>query len=112
AARYLALVRSVRRSRHSRDSPVPGQGRVDAALHEQRDGQRLSAALPGAELHPIALTGVRAILLDIEGTTTPIAFVHQVLFPYARARLADFLGVERESKDVVEVLRRFAEERA
>lgn len=28
------------------------------------------------------------ILLDIEGTTTPIAFVHDVLFPYARAHLA------------------------
>ena len=33
-----------------------------------------------------------AILTDIEGTTTPIAFVHQVLFPYARARMADFVG--------------------
>jgi len=29
--------------------------------------------------------------LDIEGTTTPIEFVHQVLFPYARARVHDFL---------------------
>jgi enolase-phosphatase E1 len=27
------------------------------------------------------------ILLDLEGTTTPISFVHDVLFPYARARL-------------------------
>jgi len=33
----------------------------------------------------------RAVVLDIEGTTTPIAFVHQVLFPYARARLPGFL---------------------
>jgi enolase-phosphatase E1 len=31
-----------------------------------------------------------AILTDIEGTTTPIAFVHRVLFPYARARMAAF----------------------
>lgn len=31
-----------------------------------------------------------AILIDIEGTTTPIAFVHRVLFPYARARMAEF----------------------
>ena len=28
-----------------------------------------------------------AVLIDIEGTTTPIAFVHRVLFPYARAAL-------------------------
>jgi len=47
--------------------------------------------VPGAHLHPIALTGIRAILLDIEGTTTPIEFVHHVLFPYARARVHDYL---------------------
>jgi len=28
-----------------------------------------------------------AVLTDIEGTTTPISFVHDVLFPYARQRL-------------------------
>ena len=31
------------------------------------------------------------ILLDIEGTTTPISFVTETLFPYARARLVLFL---------------------
>src|SRR5439155_25713046 len=53
----------------------------------------LHDALPisGTDVHPagwslLALNDIRAILLDIEGTTTPIAFVHQVLFPYARAR--------------------------
>jgi enolase-phosphatase E1 len=30
---------------------------------------------------------VRAVLTDIEGTTTPLSFVHDVLFPYARRRL-------------------------
>jgi enolase-phosphatase E1 len=34
---------------------------------------------------------VRAILLDIEGTTTPIDFVYNTLFPYARARFGEFL---------------------
>ena len=29
----------------------------------------------------------RGILLDIEGTTTPVSFVYDVLFPYARKRL-------------------------
>jgi enolase-phosphatase E1 len=33
-----------------------------------------------------------AVLTDIEGTTTPIAFVHRTLFPFARARLPDFLA--------------------
>jgi len=36
----------------------------------------------------IALT---TILLDIEGTTTPIEFVHTTLFGYARARVQEFL---------------------
>ena len=30
--------------------------------------------------------------MDIEGTTTPIAFVHEVLFPYARARVREYLA--------------------
>ncbi len=30
---------------------------------------------------------IRAILTDIEGTTSSLSFVHDVLFPYARARL-------------------------
>ena len=33
----------------------------------------------------------KAILLDIEGTTTPISFVHETLFPYARARVPGFI---------------------
>ncbi|MEA5411125.1 acireductone synthase [Synechococcus sp. BA-120 BA3] len=33
----------------------------------------------------------RAVLLDIEGTTCPVPFVSQVLFPYARERLDGFL---------------------
>lgn len=36
--------------------------------------------------------GVRVLLLDIEGTTTAVSFVHDVLFPYARARLRDVLA--------------------
>ena len=33
---------------------------------------------------------IRAILTDIEGTTSSISFVADVLFPYARARLASY----------------------
>jgi enolase-phosphatase E1 len=32
-----------------------------------------------------------ALLLDIEGTTTPVDFVTRVLFPYAREHVRDFL---------------------
>jgi enolase-phosphatase E1 len=34
---------------------------------------------------------MRGILLDIEGTTTPISFVYNVLFPFARKHLAEYL---------------------
>jgi enolase-phosphatase E1 len=33
----------------------------------------------------------QAILLDIEGTTTPINFVHKVLFPYAKERIGKYV---------------------
>lgn len=55
---------------------------------------------------------MRAIVLDIEGTTTPIAFVHEVLFPYARTRLSEFLGAEWTSPEVAEAVRRLTAERA
>lgn len=34
---------------------------------------------------------IRVILTDIEGTTSSIAFVHEVLFPYARERMGEFV---------------------
>jgi enolase-phosphatase E1 len=34
---------------------------------------------------------MRGVLLDIEGTTTPISFVYAVLFPYARRRSSDYV---------------------
>jgi enolase-phosphatase E1 len=34
---------------------------------------------------------IQVILLDIEGTTTPVEFVYQVLFPYARNQLRRFV---------------------
>ena len=43
---------------------------------------------------------VRGILLDIEGTTTPIAFVHEVLFFYARAHARDFLENNQDADEV------------
>lgn len=34
---------------------------------------------------------IKAIVTDIEGTTSSISFVHDVLFPYARARMREFV---------------------
>jgi enolase-phosphatase E1 len=47
---------------------------------------------------------VRLVVTDIEGTTSPIAFVHQVLFPFAAAELAQFLAARREDPAVAAVL--------
>ena len=46
-----------------------------------------------------------AILTDIEGTTTPISFVHTVLFPYARARLPQFCARHAGHQALDEVAR-------
>lgn len=46
------------------------------------------------------LDDVRAILLDIEGTTTPIAFVHDVLFSYARDHVREFLTTDSAAEDI------------
>src|SRR6185369_669908 len=43
---------------------------------------------------------VRAILLDIEGTTTPIAFVHDVLFGYAREHVREFLAENPDTEEI------------
>lgn len=41
-----------------------------------------------------------ALLLDIEGTTTPISFVYQVLFPYAAKALPGFLAANAGRDEV------------
>jgi enolase-phosphatase E1 len=46
----------------------------------------------------------RAILLDIEGTTTPIAFVHDVLFSYARSHVAKYLSEHFGFEDLADDL--------
>lgn len=46
-----------------------------------------------------------AVLLDIEGTTTPISFVHQVLFPYAAQVLEAFLQQHAQDEAVAAACR-------
>jgi enolase-phosphatase E1 len=43
---------------------------------------------------------IRIILTDIEGTTSSIAFVKEVLFPYAAAALPEFLSTYQENPEV------------
>lgn len=72
---------------------------------------------------------IKAILTDIEGTTSSISFVHEVLFPYAKEHIIDFVydnesdiedlldDVRAEEvnpdlslEEVIEVLQRYIEE--
>ncbi|WP_411197651.1 acireductone synthase [Sphingomonas sp. C3-2] len=66
---------------------------------------------------------VKAVLTDIEGTTSSIAFVTDTLFPYARTRLADYVAAHpaetaplldavraEEAGDPVETLLRWIDE--
>ncbi|MFT7126414.1 MAG: enolase-phosphatase E1 [Pseudoalteromonas tetraodonis] len=43
---------------------------------------------------------VKAIITDIEGTTTDIAFVHKVLFPYASEHLPHFIRDQLSQSEV------------
>jgi enolase-phosphatase E1 len=52
---------------------------------------------------------VRAIVTDIEGTTSTIAFVKNVLFPYADAHLDAYVAAHRSEPDVAEAMRAAAE---
>ena len=55
---------------------------------------------------------MRAVLTDIEGTTTSIAFVYEVLFPYAAARLEAFCAAPHPGPELREALDRLREEHA
>jgi enolase-phosphatase E1 len=52
------------------------------------------------------------ILLDIEGTTTPIAFVTQTLFPYARAHMRSYLNRHGRSPQYTALIEAFRDEHA
>jgi len=46
------------------------------------------------------LENVKAVLLDIEGTTTPITFVHDKLLGYVKENLKEYLSSRFESEEV------------
>ncbi len=50
------------------------------------------------------MNGIRVVLTDIEGTTSPIAFVRDVLFPLARHRMAGFVAGHGGEPEVAALL--------
>jgi enolase-phosphatase E1 len=51
-------------------------------------------------------------LLDIEGTTSPVSFVYDVLFPYARQRMKDYILAHAGDRSLDADLRLLAQENA
>lgn len=74
-------------------------------------GSPIHAAAKRGEVARVALfdeAQVRVILLDIEGTTTPVDFVYKTLFPFASRKLETFLrehAREPEIRTLIEELR-------
>ena len=56
------------------------------------------------------MTTIRAIVTDIEGTTSSISFVKDVLFPYARKRLPAFIETHADRPEVRHWLHEAAKE--
>jgi len=47
---------------------------------------------------------IRAIVTDIEGTTSSLSFVKEVLFPYAREHMADFVAQHKNEQKIRRLL--------
>ena len=43
---------------------------------------------------------LRGLLLDVEGTTTPVDFVYGTLFPYVRAHVREFFSPHAEDREI------------
>ena len=52
------------------------------------------------QINAVSVGADDALLLDIEGTVSPVAFVYDVMFPFIRDHLADFLEAHWEEPDV------------
>ena len=51
---------------------------------------------------------IKFILLDIEGTTTSIDFVHKVLFPYAYDRMETYLNENQNNPEIAKAIKNIA----
>jgi enolase-phosphatase E1 len=60
----------------------------------------------------MTLLKAQIILLDVEGTTTPISFVYDKLFPFARKHMRSFLEQCHERPEISEALLALKEENA
>ena len=66
--------------------------------HANAPTANAAKANAGTALHTVTITH---LLLDIEGTTCPVSFVADVLFPYARQRLKPYLEAHGHEPEVI-----------
>jgi enolase-phosphatase E1 len=52
----------------------------------------------------VRFSGVQHILLDIEGTVSDVRFVYDVMFPYARNHMRDFVSQHASSAEVAQAI--------
>ncbi|KAL5222524.1 hypothetical protein ABZP36_027237 [Zizania latifolia] len=97
-----------RPARRSHRHPVPNPVSSPFRSKKKEHGLRLRAAMASESNLP-DLSAIQRVVLDIEGTTTPISFVAEVLFPYARdnvrRHLAATYGRSEEARADVALLR-------
>jgi enolase-phosphatase E1 len=60
----------------------------------------------------LSASAIELVLLDIEGTTTPMAFVHEILFPFARRHLDQWLADHWNLPDLSAVVVQLSAEHA
>jgi enolase-phosphatase E1 len=53
---------------------------------------------------------IRAIVTDIEGTTSSIDFVHRILFPYSAKALPEYLRQYAEKPEIAEIIEQVRQE--
>src|ERR1043166_1848708 len=58
------------------------------------------------------MANCQAVLLDIEGTVTPISFVHKILFRYAREHVNNYLSQHLQQPEVQADIQKLREEQA
>jgi enolase-phosphatase E1 len=67
---------------------------LGAQVHSAADGGEVAGVISLDE------TQIHVILLDIEGTTTPVDFVYKTLFPYASRKLESFLQEHAQDPEI------------
>ncbi|KFK27000.1 hypothetical protein AALP_AA8G321500 [Arabis alpina] len=96
------------------DSATPDHGPIRRTIHSQdQTSTKLSVKSGVQDSQNQTESPQRYIVLDIEGTTTPITFVTDVLFPYARENVGKHLNLTfdtAETQEDINLLRSQVEE--